>query len=160
MELVYYSIGVGVLALVYAGYLARKVGRIKVEDRKILEISDAIREGAMAFLNREYQVLLAYMAVMAGILGVALGSNIGVTFLIGGALSILAGNIGMRMSTKANVRAVQGVKESMNAGLDVAFSSGLVMGLICCRVCNFKLHGITINKFVATLHGFDLIPKC
>jgi K(+)-stimulated pyrophosphate-energized sodium pump len=131
MESVFYFIGISVIALCYAGYLALKVSRIRVEDPKINEISDAIRAGAMAFLNREYQYIAAYMVVMSVILAVALEPKftIGVSFLIGGALSILAGNIGMRISTKANVRAVQAVKESMNAGLQVAFSSGLVMGL-------------------------------
>jgi len=126
-----YYMGVSILALAYAAFLAVKVGKIKVDDKKTLEISDAIREGAMAFLNREYQYIFAYMVVMSLILAAALKPEavVGVSFLIGGTLSILAGNIGMRMSTKANVRAVHAVKESMNAGLQVAFSSGLVMGL-------------------------------
>ena len=131
MDQIFYYIGISVLALAYAGYLALKVGRIRVDDRKTLEISDAIREGAMAFLNREYKYIAAYMAVMAVVLAAVLSPkvSVGIAFLIGGVLSILAGNIGMRISTKANVRAVHAVKESMNAGLQVAFSSGLVMGL-------------------------------
>ena len=131
MDVIYYFMGISLLALAYAAYLSVKIVRIKVDDKKILEISDAIREGAMAFLNREYQVLIVYTVVMAAILAAVLTPKIavGVSFLIGATLSILAGNIGMRMSTRANVRAVYKVRESMNEGLQVAFSSGLVMGL-------------------------------
>jgi K(+)-stimulated pyrophosphate-energized sodium pump len=131
MEQVYYSIGIGVISLAYAAYLAIKIGSIKVEDKKTVEISEAIREGAMAFLNREYRYIVAYMVVMAVVLAAALKPlfSVGIAFLIGGALSVAAGNIGMRISTKANVRVVHALKEGMNAGLQIAFSSGLVMGL-------------------------------
>ncbi len=131
MELVFLFIGTSLIALAYAGYLASKISKIKVEDEKIKEIADAIHEGAMAFLNREYRVLVVFVIVMTVILSVFIEPKpfIGITFIIGAFFSALAGNIGMRIATKANVRTAQRVKHSLNEGLSTAFSSGLVMGL-------------------------------
>jgi K(+)-stimulated pyrophosphate-energized sodium pump len=131
MEEVLYFIGTSLLALAYAGYLSVRIGKIRVDDKKILEICDAIHEGAMAFLNREYRVLIVFVLVMSVVLGAFIQPKpfVGVTFVIGALFSALAGNIGMRIATKANVRTAQQVKESLNAGLRTAFSSGLVMGL-------------------------------
>lgn len=155
MEPVYYSIGTGLLSLVYAAYLGVKVGRIKVEDKKTLEISEAIREGAMAFLHREYRYIAAYMAVMAVVLAAALKPwfSVGTAFLIGGTLSIAAGNIGMRMSTKANVRVVHALKAGMNAGLQIAFSSGLVMGLC---VVSLGVLGVSAVYLIFGITGDNL----
>ncbi|MFC2162471.1 sodium-translocating pyrophosphatase [Candidatus Altiarchaeota archaeon] len=127
----YLFIGTSILALAYAGYLAVKIGRIKVEKKKTIEIADAIHEGAMAFLNREYRVLIIFVLAMTVILGAVIEPRplVGVTFIIGAFFSALAGNIGMRIATKANSRTAQKVKESLNAGLLTAFSSGLVMSL-------------------------------
>ena len=131
MDIVLLSIGASLLALAYAAVIYKRITGIKVEDKKLLEISDAIREGAMAFLHREYKVLAVFIIVMSVILGVFVEPKpvVGVTFVIGSVLSLLAGYVGMNMSTKANVRTVEKVRESIAAGLGVAFPSGLVMGL-------------------------------
>ncbi|MFH1403927.1 MAG: sodium-translocating pyrophosphatase [Candidatus Altiarchaeota archaeon] len=131
MENVFYFIGSSLIALVYAGYLSINISKIEVKDEKIREIAEAIHEGAMAFLNREYKVLVIFVILMSVILGAFIEPRplVGVTFIIGAFFSALAGNIGMRVATKANVRTAIKVKESLNAGLNTAFSSGLVMGL-------------------------------
>ena len=131
MDLVYCFIGISVIAFAYAAHLALKIGRMKVEDKKTLEISEAIKEGAMAFLHREYSVLAVFVVIVAVILASFIDPKpwSGVAFVFGALFSIAAGNIGMRVAVKANVRTAHRVKDGIGAGLKVAFSSGLVMGL-------------------------------
>jgi K(+)-stimulated pyrophosphate-energized sodium pump len=101
---------------------------------RMIEISQAVREGAMAYLGRQYRVIAIVFAILFVIfLGMALVGlqNIIVpfTFLIGGLLSGITGYIGMRTATSANARTAQAASESLNGGLQVAFRAGAVMGL-------------------------------
>jgi len=126
----------GIIALGYAGYLVFKIRRESSGSEKMQEISNAIREGAIAFLNSENKVLVVFVAVITIILlaasfipdsGMYWGTAL--AFMIGAVLSMLSGNIGMRIATMANAKTAQGAKTSINKGLSIAFSSGAVMGL-------------------------------
>jgi len=126
----------GLIALLYAVYLVFKIRRQSSGNEKMKEISSAIKEGATAFLNSENKVLVVFVIVVTCILfGASYIPNSGMhwgtalAFIIGAILSILSGNIGMRIATLANAKTAEGAKESVNKGLSIAFSSGAVMGI-------------------------------
>ena len=126
----------GLIALLFAVYLVYKIRRQSSGNEKMQEISNAIREGAMAFLKSENKILVVFVKCVSVLLYAASfisGSNMhwgtALSFIVGAILSILSGNIGMRIATIANAKTAQGSKESINKGLSVAFSSGAVMGI-------------------------------
>jgi len=121
-------IGVSVLALVVAGLLAFFVLRQKEGTEKMKEISKAIQQGAAAFLWKEYSVLVVFAIAVFLVLHFLISKQVAIAFLVGAIFSALAGNIGMRIATKANARTANAVKKSLNSGLTVAFRSGAVMG--------------------------------
>lgn len=126
----------GIVALFFAGYLVFKIRRESSGTEKMQEISGAIRDGAIAFLNSENKVLIVFVgAVTVILLAVSFIPDSGmhwgtaVAFIFGALLSMLSGNIGMRIATMANAKTAQGAKTSINKGLSIAFSSGAVMGI-------------------------------
>jgi K(+)-stimulated pyrophosphate-energized sodium pump len=126
----------GIVALLFATYLFFTVKKQNPGSAKMVELSTAIREGAMAFLKAEYKVLVIFVVIVAALLFVASffeGANIepwlSLAFVIGAGFSALAGNIGMRMATMANARTAEATKSHLSKGLAVAFSSGAVMGM-------------------------------
>src|SRR5215210_1857023 len=121
---------VGVLGLAFAWYLANTVRRQDAGSALMQEISEAIRQGAMAFLGREYRVLVVFSVIVAVILAAVLpgGWRTALAFLGGAACSALTGFIGMWIALQANVRTTAAAVRGINAGLRVAFSSGAVMG--------------------------------
>lgn len=143
MDLVLLSALIAVLGLVFAGFLAWSLKRRKVEDAKAKEIASYIHEGAMAFLNKEYRILVVFVTLVALSIWLvpALSWKTAVTFVAGAAFSVLAGNIGMRIATSANVRVAEAAKKDLFQGLKLAFSSGSVMGL---SVVGLGLLGISL----------------
>jgi K(+)-stimulated pyrophosphate-energized sodium pump len=126
----------GILALLFAVFLYFSVKKQSSGNEKMKELGSAIREGAMAFLNSEYKVLIIFVVIVSSLLFAASfieGSNIeaglSIAFVIGAIFSALSGNIGMRMATMANVKTAEGTKSSLSKGLSIAFSSGAVMGM-------------------------------
>lgn len=119
----------GLIGIAYAIWQAHTVAAIKVESQKAQEIATAIRQGAMAFLNREYRVLAVFVFAIAAVLAVAINVQTALPFVFGAILSAAAGNIGMRIATLANVRTAEKVQRSLGEGLAVAFTSGSVMGI-------------------------------
>jgi len=128
----------GLIALLFAFYLAGRVTKLDPGTPRMQEIAAAIHEGAMAFLIREYRTLIWFVLVLAGAIVVAgflTGGQQGllpitaVAYIAGTICSVLAGWIGMNMATKANVRAANAARTSANAALGVAFSGGAVMGM-------------------------------
>jgi len=131
--------GVGVLALVFSFWLQVRVSRMDPGNAKMQKIAGAIQKGAMAFLKTEYTILAAFAAVMAIVLFVFLdkdatpdvneGMITAICFLVGCLCSGLAGFLGMRTATTANVRTTQAANSTgLGAALRAAFSSGAVMG--------------------------------
>jgi len=126
----------GVIALLFATYLFFTVKKQSAGNEKMQELSNAIRDGAMAFLKSEYKVLIVFVVIVAGLLFAASffeGSNMhwgtALAFVIGAIFSAVAGNIGMRVATMSNARTAEGTKKSLSKGLIIAFSSGGVMGM-------------------------------
>ena len=141
MIFIYISIIISLMALVFAGVIAFGIRRHKVENQEAKEISKAIHKGAMAFLNKEYKVLIIFVVVVGAILYFGIGHNIAWAFLCGAILSALAGNIGMRVATLSNVRTAEAAKKSLKEGLKVAFNSGSVMGM---TVVGLGLLGVSV----------------
>ncbi len=125
----------GLLALIVAYMLASKIGRQDPGTPRMREIAQAIHEGAMAFLNREYRTLfyfvlaLAVIIIVAGLTTDAMNPLTAIAFVTGALCSVLAGFFGMKVATKANVRTANAAQSGMNKALDIAFSGGAVMGL-------------------------------
>ena len=123
-----------ILALVYAMIRSTWINKQDAGDDTMREIAGHIRDGAMAFLSREYRVLSIFVVVAAALLAWANSSNaessplIGVSLVAGAVCSALAGFIGMRVATSANVRTAAAARTSLNQALKVAFSGGAVMG--------------------------------
>ena len=106
------------------------------------EIADAIHEGAMAFLNREYRILALFVLVVAGLLAWQLNVQTMICFVVGAALSVIAGFVGMKAATRANVRTTEAARtEGTASALMVAFGGGSVMGL---TVAGLGLLGVGI----------------
>jgi len=132
---------ISILALGFAVYKAINVLKKSPGNEKTKEISDTIHKGAMTFLNKEYIILLGFAIIVTAALYYFIGQNIAIAFVIGAIFSAIAGNIGMRIATKANARTAEGSKKSLNEGLNIAFSSGTVMGL---TVVGLGLLGVII----------------
>lgn len=121
----------GIVALVFAFILAGMINKVDGGTDRMKEIASYIREGAMAFLSREYKTLVIFVAVIFVAIGFGLQSWItAVAFLIGAFFSALAGYFGMQVATKANSRTANAAREGgMNKALSVAFRGGAVMGM-------------------------------
>jgi len=149
---------VSVLALVWAFVLAWSIRRKKIEHQRAGEIAGYIATGARAFLKKEQSVLAIFVVAVSILAAVTpIGWKTAVAILVGAVLSGLAGQIGMRIATSANVRCAEGVKLSLFKGLEVAFNAGLVMGL---SVVSLGLLGVSalyiIFKDPAVIYGFGL----
>lgn len=125
----------GVIALVYTFLQSNWVSRQNAGNEKMKVISGHIADGAMAFLKAEYKILTYFVVIVAILLAVMGMTNsnshwsIGISFVIGAVLSALAGFIGMKIATKANVRTAEAAKTSLSKALKVSFTGGSVMGM-------------------------------
>jgi K(+)-stimulated pyrophosphate-energized sodium pump len=129
METVIFSIVISVVALIFASILAHRITREEVGTKEMEEISNAIHEGAMVFLNKELRIEVIFILIITAILALAVDPLVALAFIIGAILSLLAGNIGMRVATKSNARTANACRDDINKGLRIAFSSGAVMGM-------------------------------
>lgn len=151
----------GLLALLFALFLAIRINKAPEGTDRMKEIAGNIHEGAMAFLTSEYKILVIFAAVLFVIIGIALpnGWITGLCFIAGALFSVLAGFFGMQVATKANVRTANAAKESgMNKALSIAFSGGAVMGM---SVVGLGLLGIGLIYILTkgdtnVLFGFSL----
>ena len=149
----------GIAALAVALFLMRSVSKVKVADKSMEEISGSIKEGAMAYLFRQYKVLAVFIVVMFAVLCFTPGLGVmgAVCFLAGALLSALSGFIGMRAAVTANVRTTSEARSGMQRALRVAFSGGAVMGLC---VVSFGVIGVAslylIFQNMSIVTGFGL----
>lgn len=149
---------VGVIALIFALFLSKKVSREEAGTDRMKEIAEAISDGAHAFLTAEYRILVIFIVVLFVLIAVGIGVGSGIAFVAGTLCSILAGYFGMSVATKANVRTANAARTSgMNRALSIAFSGGAVMGM---SVVGLGLLGISIVYMVTgdtnILFGFSL----
>jgi len=125
----------GVLALLFVAIKNAWVGKQEVGDEKMARIAKNIADGAMSFLKAEYKILSIFVVAVAALLffkgNSEEGSNgmVAVSFIVGAICSALAGFIGMKVATKANVRTTNAARQSLGKALEVAFAGGAVMGL-------------------------------
>ncbi|NTW36290.1 MAG: sodium-translocating pyrophosphatase, partial [Syntrophobacteraceae bacterium] len=138
-QIIMFALGCGVLGVAYALVTAAWVSKQPAGSEKMQAISDAVREGAVAFLNREYKTV-AIVAVVLAVALLYLGKWTSVGFIIGTVGSALAGYIGMMVSVKANVRTTEAAKDGIQPALNVAFKGGSVTGIM---VVGLGLLGIT-----------------
>lgn len=126
---------VGVLALIFTWWKTQAINSTPEGSDRMSKIARSIQEGAMAFLRAEYRILVIFVVAVAALLFWS-GSNneqsdalVSVAFAVGAFCSALAGYLGMKVATKANVRTANAAKDSLGKALEVAFSGGAVMGL-------------------------------
>ncbi len=120
----------GVLALLFAGFLATRINSVDAGNDRMKEISGYIQDGSMAFLKRQYMTLVIFVVILTATIAFGINIPTAISFVVGALFSALAGYVGMRVATKANVRTANAAKEKgMNKALSVAFSGGAVMGM-------------------------------
>jgi K(+)-stimulated pyrophosphate-energized sodium pump len=161
----------GILALVFVFFKNNWVSKQEVGNEKMARIAKNIADGAMSFLKAEYKILSIFVAAVSVLLffkGQAeAGSNgmVAVSFIVGAICSALAGFIGMRVATKANVRTTNAAQTSLGKALEVAFAGGAVMGLGVVGLGVLGLSGLfalysgqgwEITEVLNVLSGFSL----
>ncbi|AEH60976.1 V-type H(+)-translocating pyrophosphatase [Methanosalsum zhilinae DSM 4017] len=130
--LIYLAPIAGIISLVFAAFFARSVLKEGTGTEKMQEVSLAIQEGAMAYLNRQFKTIAVVAIIIAVLILVLLGDvgpKIAIGFLVGAASSALAGYIGMNVSVRANVRTAHAASKNLKHALSVAFRGGAVTGL-------------------------------
>ena len=136
----------GVLSLIFALFLYKKVIKENPGNEKMVEISAMIEKGAMAFLKSEYIVLVVFIILVSIILTYVRSYITGITFIVGAVCSGLAGFTGMKMATKANSRTAFAAQEGgITKALNIAFSGGAVMGM---SVAGFGLFGLGVLYYI------------
>ena len=159
-NIIYLPLILSILGLVYMLIKASWVRKQSAGSERMVEISTAIKEGALAFLNAEYRLLLIFVVVAsAALFGISTAVEttswmIVPAFVIGAIFSAFAGNIGMRIATEANARTAEAAKTSLPKALQVSFGGGTVMGL---GVAGLAVLGLTLLFlfFVGQFMGQD-----
>jgi len=129
------------IALVYGFFLTKKIVKEEVKNEKLNQIAKAVADGAMAYLSRQFKIVLPIMIVIAIVLALTLGIGIASTFLLGAVFSAIIGYFGMWIAVKANVRTANNALKGLNPALKTAFGAGTVNGML---VVGLGLLGVSI----------------
>jgi K(+)-stimulated pyrophosphate-energized sodium pump len=151
-----------VLALIFAYYFFKNMMKNSEGTERMIEIAQYVREGAMAYLNRQYRVVslvfgvLLVLLIMLAYFGVQ-NPFVPFAFLTGGFFSGLCGYLGMKTATFASARTANGARSSLNKGLQIAFRSGAVMGLVVVGfgLLDISLWYLLLSKVVYTASNMD-----
>ena len=120
----------GALAVIYGVWAVQSILSASAGSERMQQIAQAVQEGAQAYLNRQYTTIAIVGAIVFVILSILLGVMVGIGFLVGAVLSGVAGYVGMVVSVRANVRTAEAARNSLAAGLAIAFKSGAVTGML------------------------------
>ena len=137
----------GVLSVVYAVWTTKSVLDADQGNERMREIAGFIREGAQAYLTRQYLTIAIVGLIVAVLAWYLLSAIAAIGFVIGAVLSGVAGFVGMHVSVRANLRTAQAASHSLGAGLDIAFKSGAITGML---VAGLALLGVSIYYFILT----------
>ncbi len=154
--MIYLPIVLAILGLIYMAIKQKWVMKQDAGDGKMKEISDHIYEGALAFLNAEYRLLTVFVIIVSVLLAIVsfvvptTHWLIVVAFICGAVFSAFAGNLGMKIATKTNVRTTQAARTSLPKALNISFGGGTVMGL---GVAGLAVLGLTLF-FIAFFQFF------
>ncbi len=183
-NLIYILPAFGVIGLLYMLFLSSWVKKQSAGSDKMKKLAGYIADGALAFLKAEYRMLAIFVLIAGGALAtlsalelIPAGMFIVVSFVIGAVFSAVAGNIGMRIATKANVRTAEAAKTSLPNAMKIAFRGGTVMGLGVAGLAVFglstififllidaggigKIDGEGMSVVLETLAGFSLGAEC
>ena len=149
----------GIVALLFAGYLAARVNKQDPGTDRMKEIAAAISDGAKAFLRAEYKILVVFVVVLFVLIGIGIGNWVtAICFVVGAAFSTVAGYVGMTVATRANVRTANAARTGgMNKALSIAFSGGAVMGMCVAGLGVLGVGAIyAVTGNVDVLSGFSL----
>ncbi len=137
----------GLASIVYGIWASISVMNADAGNQRMQEIAGYIQEGAQAYLSRQYMTIAVVGVIVFAIVAWLLGTLVAIGFAIGAILSGAAGFIGMMVSVRANVRTAQAASESLGAGLQLAFKSGAVTGML---VAGLALLGVTVYFWILT----------
>ena len=147
-----YIIAAGIVSIIYGFFTGRNILNASSGNAKMIEIASAIQVGARAYLNRQYKTIGIVGIVVLIIISVAFSPLVGLGYLIGAALSGIAGYVGMLVSVQANVRTAEASRKSLANGLSIAFKSGAVTGML---VAGLALLSIAVYYYFLVKIGID-----
>ncbi|OGC70731.1 sodium-translocating pyrophosphatase [candidate division WWE3 bacterium RIFOXYC1_FULL_39_7] len=148
------------IALGYGAFLTKKVLKEDEGSEKLKSIGKAVREGAMAYLKRQFKVIIPIMVGLAVLIGITLGTGTAAAFLLGAVFSGLIGYFGMWIAVRANVRTANAAMRGLNPALKISFGAGTVNGML---VVGLGLLGVSIiymwSYFTNIQNGADAVAK-
>jgi len=168
-NIIYVVLAIGIIALLFTYWRSVWVSKQEVGTERMAGIAKHIRKGAMAFLMAEYKVLAIFVIAVFALLSLTANAEtsswlVGVSFIIGALSSALAGFIGMRVATNANVRTTNAARTSLGRALEVAFTGGSVMGMavvglgvvgLSSLFIIYSNMGWDVNKVITVITGFS-----
>jgi K(+)-stimulated pyrophosphate-energized sodium pump len=145
----------GLIGLLFAGYLTWTILKKDTGTPEMKAISDAIREGAMAYLARQYKTIAIFSIILGVLIAIGINWLTGVAFLLGAFFSALSGYIGMYVSVNSNIRTASAARRNMNEALSTSFRGGAVSGI---AVVALSLLGVASIFYVYQGYLVDAIP--
>jgi K(+)-stimulated pyrophosphate-energized sodium pump len=149
MSLIYFPIIISLFAIAFVWFLVIQIRKAPVASGKAIAITQAIQEGAMSYLKRQYKTV-SVVGFIIFILLFFMGWKIAIGFLLGAVLSGLSGFIGMIVSTQANTRVAESAKKGLAKALDISFKGGLITGLM---VVSLGLLSVSAYYFLTGIEG-------
>ena len=147
-----YTIVAGLLSIIYGFFTGKSILNASSGNNKMREIASAIQVGAKAYLNRQYKTIAIVGVVVLVIISFSFSILVGLGYLIGATLSGIAGYVGMLVSVQANVRTAEASRKGLVKGLDVAFKSGAVTGML---VAGLALLSIAVYYYILLKFNVD-----